>query len=78
MPLQPPPQLTYTDFETAEESIKGWARKEGYSVFRGTVQGLENEIPGIKGYFFEPEVTREAKREAKHTAANVVRCSGGY
>jgi len=35
-------------------------------------KGLENELPGIKGYFFEPEVTREAKREAKHTVANVV------
>jgi hypothetical protein len=35
MPLAPPPELSYADFEIAEEAIKSWARNEGYGVIRG-------------------------------------------
>ena len=35
MPLAPPPERIYPDFEIAEEAIKSWARNEGYGVFRG-------------------------------------------
>jgi len=35
MPLAPPPELSYPDFEIAEEAIKSWSRNEGYGVFRG-------------------------------------------
>ena len=35
MPLAPPPELIYSDFETAEEAIKSWACNKGYGVFRG-------------------------------------------
>jgi hypothetical protein len=35
MPLAPPPELSYPDFEIAEEAIKSWARNEGYGVIRG-------------------------------------------
>src|SRR5947208_12366006 len=35
MPLAPPLERSYPDFEIAEEAIKSWARNEGYGVFRG-------------------------------------------